>query len=117
VPGPNALDNRGRLFAQSPQPPEGYRPGQTDRDKYRLIADGPGGLPPQNPYPLLDPRDEERAQLMIQRIVALLQNTDLSPLEIVKKSLTIAGDICIYSNQNHVIEVLGDRSQDSGVRE
>jgi len=48
---------------------------------------------------------------------ALLENTDLPPLEIVKKSLTIAGDICIYSNQNHVIEVLGDRGQDSGVRE
>ena len=38
--------------------------------------------------------------------VALLQNTELSPVEIVKKSLTIAGDICIYSNQNHVIETL-----------
>ena len=49
--------------------------------------------------------------------IALLQNTDLPPLEIVKKSLTIAGDICIYSNQNHVIEVLGDRGQDSGGRE
>jgi ATP-dependent HslUV protease subunit HslV len=39
--------------------------------------------------------------------LALLQNTELAPLEIVKKSLTIAGDICIYSNQNHVIEELG----------
>ena len=48
---------------------------------------------------------------------ALLENTELSPAEIVKKSLTIAGDICIYSNQNHMIEVLGDRGQDSGVRE
>ena len=38
--------------------------------------------------------------------LALLQNTDLPPLEIVRKSLTIAGDICIYSNQNHVIETL-----------
>ncbi len=37
---------------------------------------------------------------------ALLENTALPPLEIVKKSLTIAGDICIYSNQNHVIETL-----------
>jgi ATP-dependent HslUV protease subunit HslV len=37
---------------------------------------------------------------------ALLENTDLSPQDIVKKSLTIAGDICIYTNQNHVIEVL-----------
>ena len=49
--------------------------------------------------------------------VALLQNTDLPPLDIVKKSLTVAGDICIYSNQNHVIESLGNRDQDSGARE
>ncbi len=37
---------------------------------------------------------------------ALLENSELSPLDIVKKSLTIAGEICIYTNQNHVIEVL-----------
>ena len=37
---------------------------------------------------------------------ALLEHTDLSAQDIVKKSLTIAGDLCIYTNQNHVIEVL-----------
>lgn len=37
---------------------------------------------------------------------ALLENTDLGPEEIVKKALTIAGDICIYTNQSHTIEVL-----------
>ena len=37
---------------------------------------------------------------------ALLENTDLSPAEIVQRSLAIAGDVCIYTNQNHVIEVL-----------
>ena len=37
---------------------------------------------------------------------ALLVHTDLSAQDIVKKSLTIAGDLCIYTNQNHVIEVL-----------
>jgi ATP-dependent HslUV protease subunit HslV len=37
---------------------------------------------------------------------ALLENTALTPAEIVKKSLEIAGDLCIYTNQNHVIEVL-----------
>ena len=37
---------------------------------------------------------------------ALLENTSLTPLEIVKKSLTIAGDLCIYTNQNHIIEIL-----------
>jgi ATP-dependent HslUV protease subunit HslV len=37
---------------------------------------------------------------------ALLDNTALLPEEIVKKALTIAGDMCIYTNQQHVIEVL-----------
>ncbi|TRZ93532.1 MAG: ATP-dependent protease subunit HslV [Rhodocyclaceae bacterium] len=37
---------------------------------------------------------------------ALLENTEFTPAEIVKKSLEIAGDLCIYTNQNHLIEVL-----------
>ena len=37
---------------------------------------------------------------------ALLENTELEPKEIVSKALGIAGDLCIYTNQNHVIEVL-----------
>jgi ATP-dependent HslUV protease subunit HslV len=39
---------------------------------------------------------------------ALLDNTELAPAEIVKKALTIAGDLCIYTNQSHTIEVLGE---------
>ena len=37
---------------------------------------------------------------------ALLENTELSAADIVKKALVIAGEICIYTNQNHTIEVL-----------
>jgi len=37
---------------------------------------------------------------------ALFENTDLPPEQVVKKSLEIAGDICIYTNHNHVIETL-----------
>ena len=37
---------------------------------------------------------------------ALLENTDLAPKDIVKKALTIAGDLCIYTNQSHTIESL-----------
>ncbi|MBL8507812.1 MAG: ATP-dependent protease subunit HslV [Chitinimonas sp.] len=37
---------------------------------------------------------------------ALFENTALAPADIVKKSLEIAGDICIYTNQNHLIETL-----------
>ena len=38
--------------------------------------------------------------------LALARNTELDPRDIVKKSLEIAGDLCIYTNQNHTIEVL-----------
>jgi ATP-dependent HslUV protease, peptidase subunit HslV len=37
---------------------------------------------------------------------ALVQNTELDAKEIVEKSLTIAADICVYTNQNHTIEEL-----------
>jgi ATP-dependent HslUV protease, peptidase subunit HslV len=37
---------------------------------------------------------------------ALLEHTELPAADIVKQALTIAGDICIYTNQQHTIEVL-----------
>ncbi|MBP6007664.1 MAG: ATP-dependent protease subunit HslV [Rhodoferax sp.] len=37
---------------------------------------------------------------------ALLLNTDLGAVDMVKKSLEIAGEICIYTNMNHTIESL-----------
>src|SRR5213596_852866 len=37
---------------------------------------------------------------------ALLEHTALSATEIVKQGLAIAGELCIYTNQNHVIESL-----------
>jgi len=38
--------------------------------------------------------------------LALTQNTDLAPADVVKKALTIAGELCIYTNLNHIIETL-----------
>ena len=38
--------------------------------------------------------------------MALLRHTELSPHDIVKQSLEIAGDLCIYTNQQHLIETL-----------
>jgi ATP-dependent HslUV protease subunit HslV len=38
---------------------------------------------------------------------ALAQNTDLDARSIVEKALTIAADICIYTNRNLTIEELG----------
>src|SRR5574337_1467941 len=37
---------------------------------------------------------------------ALLDHTELSAEQIVKKSLEIAGELCIYTNMTHTIEVL-----------
>ncbi|MDY0056221.1 MAG: ATP-dependent protease subunit HslV [Methyloversatilis sp.] len=35
---------------------------------------------------------------------ALIDNTELSARDVVSKSLGIAGDLCIYTNQSHTIE-------------
>jgi len=38
--------------------------------------------------------------------LALLRHTELAPKDVVKQALTIAGELCIYTNQNHIIETL-----------
>ena len=40
---------------------------------------------------------------------ALLENTELSAREIVEKGLSIAADICVYTNHNLVLEELETR--------
>jgi ATP-dependent HslUV protease subunit HslV len=37
---------------------------------------------------------------------ALIKNTDLSAREIAVEAMSIAGEICIYSNQNIIVEEL-----------
>ena len=38
--------------------------------------------------------------------LALLDHTELAPADVVRRSLEIAGELCIYTNQNLVIESL-----------
>ena len=38
---------------------------------------------------------------------ALLEATDLPPAQVVSRSLAIAGEICIYTNQHHTVETIG----------
>ena len=38
--------------------------------------------------------------------LALVEHTELEPAAVVAKALGIAGDLCIYTNQQHTIEVL-----------
>ena len=44
---------------------------------------------------------------------ALQENTELSPAEIVRKSLTIAAELCIYTNMSHIIETLEEGKKPS----
>jgi ATP-dependent HslUV protease subunit HslV len=37
---------------------------------------------------------------------ALIENTELDPAEVIRKSLAIAGDLCIYTNHSFTIETL-----------
>ena len=37
---------------------------------------------------------------------ALIENTDIEPVEVIRKSLEIASDLCIYTNRNFTIESL-----------
>jgi ATP-dependent HslUV protease subunit HslV len=37
---------------------------------------------------------------------ALQENTDMAPEEVVRKALTIAGELCIYTNMSHIVETL-----------
>ncbi len=43
--------------------------------------------------------------------LALLKNTELDARTIVTKALEIAGDICVYTNKNVVVESLSDGAQ------
>jgi ATP-dependent HslUV protease subunit HslV len=38
--------------------------------------------------------------------IALLENTELTAKEIAEKSLTIAGDICVFTNHSQTVDVL-----------
>ncbi|MBK1680445.1 ATP-dependent protease subunit HslV [Rhodocyclus tenuis] len=44
---------------------------------------------------------------------ALWENTEFAPVEVVKKSLEIAADLCIYTNRNFTLETLGDEDGDA----
>lgn len=48
---------------------------------------------------------------------ALLENTEMPAEDIVKKSMKIAGDMCIYTNHNIIVEKLEKKSEDAAATE
>jgi ATP-dependent HslUV protease, peptidase subunit HslV len=89
---------------------------RTDRALRRLeallvVADKENSLLITGNGDVVEPNDGVMAigsggQYAKSAALALLSNTELSSREIVEKSLSIAGDICIYTNQEQTIEAI-----------
>jgi len=79
-----------------------------------LLAPKTDPVPVPEPEPVSDVIEPEDAIMAIgsggsyalAAARALLNNTELDAREIVEKGLTIAGDICVYTNQQQTIEEL-----------
>ena len=74
-----------------------------------IVADANGLLIVSGTGEVIDPDDGIAAigsggMYALAAAKALKQNTDLSAREIAQKALRIAGDICIYTNGNLVVE-------------
>ena len=74
-----------------------------------IVADANGLLIVSGTGEVIDPDDGIAAigsggMYALAAAKALKQNTDLSAREIAEKALRIAGDICIYTNGNLVVE-------------
>lgn len=89
---------------------------RTERALRRLeallaVADGESSLIVSGNGDVIEPEDSIMAigsggPFALAAARALLQNSKLDAREIVEKSLTIAADICVYTNHNHTIEEL-----------
>ena len=89
---------------------------RTDRRLRRLeallcVADNDASLIISGNGDVIEPEDDLMAigsggPYAQAAAMALARNTDLSAREIVEKSLQIAGDICVFTNQNVVVEEL-----------
>ncbi|MDD9891530.1 MAG: ATP-dependent protease subunit HslV [Gammaproteobacteria bacterium] len=76
-----------------------------------LVADKESSLIVTGNGDVIEPEDSIMAigsggPFALSAARALLQNTELDAQEIVAKSLAIAADICVYTNQTHTIEEL-----------
>ncbi len=89
---------------------------RTDRRLRRLeallcVADGENSFIVTGNGDVIEPEDDLMAigsggPFAQAAALALLQNTDLDARSVAEKALNIAGDICVYTNKNVVVEVL-----------
>jgi len=79
-----------------------------------IVADSETSLIIAGTGDVIEPEDEvlsigSGSPYALSAARALIANTDLDARSIVEKSLKIAGDICIFTNQNHIIEELDEK--------
>jgi len=96
---------------------------RTDRRLRRLeallcVADGNNSFIITGNGDVIEPEDDLMAigsggPYAQAAALALLRNTELGAREIVEKALEIAGDICVFTNQNVTIEELPDSDGNS----
>jgi len=89
---------------------------RTDRRLRRLeallcVADAESSFVVSGNGDVIEPEDDLMAigsggPFAQSAAMALLRNTDLEARDIVEKALQIAGDICVFTNQNIIIEEL-----------
>jgi ATP-dependent HslUV protease subunit HslV len=96
---------------------------RTDRRLRRLeallcVADGNNSFIITGNGDVIEPEDDLMAigsggPYAQAAALALLRNTELGAREIVEKALEIAGDICVFTNQNVTVEELPDNDGNS----
>jgi len=75
-----------------------------DKDNMLLLSGNGDVIEPDEPILAIGSGGEYARSAAL----ALYRNTDLSARKIVEEAMKIAGEICIYTNQNFVIEELGE---------
>ncbi len=75
-----------------------------DKEKMLLLSGNGDVIEPDEPILAIGSGGEYARSAAL----ALFRNTDLSARQIVEEAMKIAGEICIYTNQNFVIEELGE---------
>jgi ATP-dependent HslUV protease subunit HslV len=109
----NKLEQYGNLTRAAIELAKDWR---TDRRLRRLeallcVADGENSFIVTGNGDVIEPEDDLMAigsggPFAQAAALALLQNTDLDARSVAEKALNIAGDICVYTNKNVVIEEL-----------
>ncbi len=75
-----------------------------DKDNMLLLSGNGDVIEPDEPILAIGSGGEYARSAAL----ALYRNTDLPARKIVEEAMKIAGEICIYTNQNFVIEELGE---------